>query len=1012
MKSKIVTFLILLISAFIVTANAENMKLVIKQSNGETTSLKLDNQPVVTFTGDNLVAATQTNTFNIPLSEVSQIYYKSSQQHVIVAPGIVGGTVTVDNPDAEVGETVTVTVTPDTDYQIAKSDILVEATIDPGHAQVPGLKDGGPGVGLPIELQGEDPADMRQERTYTFTMPEAPYDAFITATFTAVTYFNVTIAETENGSVEADKNRAVEGETVTLSVTPAPGYEHETLTCTAEGGDTVAIENNQFAMPAANVTINATFKAIQYYYSTVEEVKCTVVDASGFAPEGQTITMRVVPDSDTQFKEAFVYKVTGHGPDLVEEPIEFIVTPVEGSTKDVDLSFVMPAGEVEAHVICADAYSITVNAGDHGSAQADKIVAIAGETVTVTTYPNQDYKVDEIYYTYTDDGTSFRVDIENGDNGYTFTMPAADVLVTVTFKTIFNYYKLNYDGAPTGGTVSVEVNGTAVNPMDDVAELSQVKVTVTPAEDYEIESFRVVEGLDGLWGGGDPMIDEGVEPDRENGDEVPYDIIGGVYTFMMPSNDATILVTFKAIEHTYTVAGEPAGLFGGESAWNINNENGLMTHEDGVYTWTSEPTALEGNVAFRIVRDNSWDVAYPDGNYNINNIKPGTYTLTVTLNPATREVTATLNGQADVYVFGDVNDNSFAPDQGVKMTSEDGKIYTAKVTIPDVENGYGFFAFTHKLGADADDWFTTNAYRFLAQSNGNFLVTGTTMNVELPMGYNGVNSMQIPAGDYTLTVDMENMKLTIAGGTQLSYILASGVEGVDYTVINDLAVVESSAVTNQLFVSDGNNNWIALNAGDYFDDIDALKGGYVSGVLGGKNLNPYLTISVDPAEGEDVAEVDPTTYLLSQEFNPKVDEVIVVSKAYYKASDNALRAYAPGGGAQGQSCTVDNSLYSYDFEDGKQYTVKGVINIKEPWSSKAGLMDYDYPFQNYKLLVTDVTEEPIPTAINGIFLEEGVKSVRFYNAAGLESNVPFPGLNIMVKEMNDGTKVTNKVIVK
>ena len=924
------------------------------------------------------------------------------------------GTVVVDNANATAGETVTVTVTPDPDYQIAKSDIVVEATIDPGSAQVPGLKAEGPGVGVKIELQGDDPADLRTERTYTFTMPEAPLDVLITATFKGVTYYTVTVdPNIANGSVEPDKTQAVEGETVTLTVTPDTSYELEALTYTVEGSDPVPIENNQFAMPAANVTINATFKEIQYYYSVVEQVKCTVVDASGFAHEGQTITMRVVPDSDTQFKEAFVYKVSGHAPNLVQEPIEFTVTPVEGSFKDVDLSFVMPAGEVEAHVICADAYSITVNYGEHGSAQADKIVAVAGETVTVTTYPNQDYKVDEIYYTYTIDGTSNRVDIENGDNGYTFTMPAADVLVFVTFKTIFDYYKLNFDGAPTGGTVSVEANGTAVNPMDDVAEFSQVRVTVTPAEDYEIESFRVVEGLNGLWGGGDPMIDEGVEPNRNDGDEVPYDIISGVYTFMMPSNDATIIVTFKAIEHTYTVAGEPAGLFGGENAWDINNENGLMELEDGVYTWTSEPTVLEGNVAFRVVRDNSWNVAYPDGNYNINNIKPGTYTLTVTFNPATGEVTATLNGQTDVYVLGNVNGNSFAPNQGVKMTSEDGKIYTAQVTIDDIEAGYGFFAFTHKLGANADDWSTVNAYRFLAQSNGNFVVTGPTMNVELPMEYNGDNSMKIPAGDYTLTVDIENMKLTIAGGTQLSYILAQGVEGVDYTVINDLAVVNSHQATSQYFTSDCNDNWITLKADNHFVTAQALQGGHVSGVFSGKNLNPYLMLTVDPAVAEDGISVDPASYSLANTFEPKVDEVIIVSKAYYKASDNALRAYAPGG-AQGQSCTVDTSLFSYDFEDGKKYTVKGVINIKEPWATTGGkgLLDYDYPFQNYKLLVLDVTEEPIPTAINGIFLEEGVKSIRFYNAAGHESTTPFQGINIVVKEMIDGSRVTTKAIIK
>ena len=122
------------------------------------------------------------------------------------------GTVVVDKPNATAGETVTVTVTPAPDYQIAKSDIVVEATIDPGSAQVPGLKDVGPGVGLKIELQGNDPADLRTERTYTFTMPEAPLDVLITATFTAVTYYTVTVdPNITNGSVEPDKTQAVAG---------------------------------------------------------------------------------------------------------------------------------------------------------------------------------------------------------------------------------------------------------------------------------------------------------------------------------------------------------------------------------------------------------------------------------------------------------------------------------------------------------------------------------------------------------------------------------------------------------------------------------------------------------------------------------------------------------------------------------------------------------------------------------------------------------------------------------
>ena len=270
--------------------------------------------------------------------------------------------------------------------------------------------------------------------------------------------------------------------------------------------------------------------------------------------------------------------------------------------------------------------------------------------------------------------------------------------------------------------------------------------------------------------------------------------------------------------------------------------------------------------------------------------------------------------------------------------------------------------------------------------------------------------------DGIFKVSFENMKLTITGGTQLSYILASGVEGVDYTVINDLAVVENHEGTQQFFTSDGSDNWMTIKGGDFFDDailVEAMKGGYVSGEFSDKNMNPYLTLTVAPKEAEG-PEVEPKTYSLTTEFTPKVDEVINVEKAYYKESDNALRAYSPGSGAQGKSLTVDTSLYNYDFKDGYRYNVTGVINIKEPWATTSGInpLDYNYPFQNYKLLVLEVEELAPPTAIDGIIVEEGVKSVRYYNVAGAESTVPFNGVNIIVKEMNDGTRVTTKAIFK
>ena len=864
----------------------------------------------------------------------------------------------------------------------------------------------------------------------SFQMPAG--DVKVYATFKQSEY-NITVNSSENGSVTPSKDKATMGETITLTVSPAEGYELESLTVMA-GNEAVAVANNQFTMPASDVTITATFKKSTYTITVTQPQNGTVSASAATANMGDVISLTIAPEAGYEVDQITV--VYGENN-----------TPVEVT----DNQFTMPAGNVTVTVTFkAVEYTITPETCENGSVTADKEKATAGTTVTLTATAAEGYEVDKFYYKIGETQTVLE--------GNTFTMPASDVTVGATFKK--STYTITVT-QPQNGTVSAsaaianmgDVITLTINPNDGFVigtisvtygENQTVEVTnnqfTMPAGNVTVTvtfvdrkyNVTVEESEHGSVSADKTEAAEGetvkltITPEAEyeldvlTVDGVPVEVTGNTYEFAMPAHDVTVTATFKAIVHTYTVVGAPAAVFGSDQTWDLNNANALMTPKGSVYIWISEPTHLENGVSLRVVQDNSWAVAYPEQNCYIGNIKPGTYVLIVVFNPETGEVSASLDGQADVYVFGDINGNVFAPNLGLKMESEDGKIYTASVTIPDVENGYGFFAFTHKLSTDASDWGTANAYRFLAQSSGDFLVNGPTMNKALGMEYNSSNAMKIPAGEYTLTVDFENMKLTIAGGTQLSYILASGVEGVDYTVINDLTVVENHEGTQQFFTSDGSDNWITIKGGNFFADaslMDAFKGGYVSGVFSDKNLNPYLTLSVAPTEGEDVAEVEPETYLLNDEemvFDPKVDEVIVVSKAYYNKSENTLRAYSPGSGAQGRSVTVDTSLYNYDFKDGYRYNVTGVINIKEPWATTSGInpLDYNYPFQNYKLLVLEVEELAPPTAIDGIIVEEGVKSVRYYNVAGAESTVPFNGVNIIVKEMNDGTRVTTKAIIK
>ena len=57
--------------------------------------------------------------------------------------------------------------------------------------------------------------------------------------------------------------------------------------------------------------------------------------------------------------------------------------------------------------------------------------------------------------------------------------------------------------------------------------------------------------------------------------------------------------------------------------------------------------------------------------------------------------------------------------------------------------------------------------------------------------------------------------------------------------------------------------------------------------------------------------------------------------------------------------------------------------------------------------------ENIITAVENIIVNKGqVKSVKYVNVAGIVSDTPFQGVNIIVTEYTDGTRTTTKMLKK
>ena len=197
---------------------------------------------------------------------------------------------------AEEGAEVTLTVAPAKDYQLKEGTLAAtyqvpgeNATDEPKTEKV---------VLTPVEgKKGE----------YTFTMPTA--DVTVTAEFeqipAAVTYKVEVAATLEHGDVKADKDSAAAGETVQLTVTPAPGYELEAIRVvyTGENGkeQEVTVEDNTFKMPAGDVVVSARFKKaeepkpLHTVTVTVKDNQGGTATAPSQAAAGETVKLDIQP---------------------------------------------------------------------------------------------------------------------------------------------------------------------------------------------------------------------------------------------------------------------------------------------------------------------------------------------------------------------------------------------------------------------------------------------------------------------------------------------------------------------------------------------------------------------------------------------------------------------------------------------------------------------------------------------------------------------------------------------
>ena len=219
------------------------------------------------------------------------------------------------------------------------------------------------------------------------------------------------------------------------------------------------------------------------------------------------------------------------------------------------------------------------------------------------------------------------------------------------------------------------------------------------------------------------------------------------------------LMTYNETTETYSISIAPDAAttfsFTTKLAENADDWNAIATYRFGADTDGNDFVVTENYL------DSALALIQTDQPGHAFAIPAGNYTLTVDLNNKILVISGTITPiepeETKVFIIGNMPGN-WDPAVGQEMTTEDHEIFTADFTAVDCGDGNSYFAFSKKLG----NWDEIAIYRFGAVSEGNYWVTAENIHDTIPLVNNG-QTLRIPAGNYTLTVNLKDMILLIGG---------------------------------------------------------------------------------------------------------------------------------------------------------------------------------------------------------------------------------------------------------
>ena len=418
--------------------------------------------------------------------------------------------------------------------------------------------------------------------------------------------------------------------------------------------------------------------------------------------------------------------------------------------------------------------------------------------------------------------------------------------------------------------------------------------------------------------------------------------------------DVTYLYT-KYVD-VYTVVGAPAGqnesgvddsFFG--KTWDLNNTANEMTTTDyTVYTLHKQMMfqAGEHHYEYKAVRNHYWS-----------------------------------RGQ---WPNGNVNKTLTIPSQG---------LYDVVFTLNLSDNSLTAVAYKNtSLATICSDGVINNGYKFGA-SNGNELIA-----VDY---FTSGNDIFLQCKDQGEAIDK-----VYPGANQTDFMRAQGVQSGDWDQSNWIA----------LWLQGGNNT-------DMLARAQAAKGHKITNVMGTLSDKNNYTVKVQYNDFTigDAASYTPNVYCVAN-FNPanlgtggtyffmtpKVQEICHITYAQWNGSTFTVPSNSDFEGTLDLNYSF-NSTPTPSLTEGNVYQFDAIVQLHDGNGAPALKANSG----NYRVAPTNLTggENNNFTAISTIETSNGqVKNVKYVNVAGVVSDRPFQGVNIVVTEYTDGSRTTAKIV--